>query len=424
MYCAPARTAYPRTRTQKRPPTFQNTETQWWDGSQIYGSSQEVQDRVRSGAGGKLTVTGANLLPADTETGIDITGVNGNWWLGLSIMHTLFTLEHNAICDMLAKSYPKWGDDDLFDVARLVNAALMAKIHTVEWTPAILATPALRIAMRGNWWGLVGEKLYQRLGRISDSEAVSGILGSPADHHGALYALTEEFTSVYRMHPLIPDDYVFRSASDDGVLHECGFREVAGSNSRARQNELSMTDIVYSFATSYPGALSLHNFPKFLQELVKQESGRTVDLAAVDILRDRERGVPRYNKFRELLHKPPVRSFEELAGDPVVAAELRRVYNDRIEDVDLMVGLYAEPKPPGFGFSDTAFRVFILMASRRLKSDRFFTQDFTSAVYTPEGMAWIERNTMSTVLARHYPHLRPFLAQVDNAFAPWPRANA
>ena len=32
--------------------------------------------------------------------------------------------------------------------------------------------------------------------------------------------------------------------------------------------------------------------------------------------------------------------------------------------------------PTGFGFSDTAFRVFILMASRRLKSDRFFTTDW------------------------------------------------
>lgn len=31
-----------------------------------------------------------------------------------------------------------------------------------------------------------------------------------------------------------------------------------------------------------------------------------------------------------------------------------------------MIGLVAEPKPEGFGFSDTAFRIFILMASRRL----------------------------------------------------------
>ena len=31
------------------------------------------------------------------------------------------------------------------------------------------------------------------------------------------------------------------------------------------------------------------------------------------------------------------------------------------------------------------------MASRRLKSDRFFTNDFTPEVYTPEGIDWIAR---------------------------------
>lgn len=86
-----------------------------------------------------------------------------------------------------------------------------------------------------------------------------------------------------------------------------------------------------------------------------------------------------------------------------------------------MVGLYAETPPPGFGFSDTAMRIFILMASRRLKSDRFFTVDYTPETYTPEGMAWIDDNTMSTVLLRHYPQLEPRLNKVENAFAPWPR---
>ena len=51
-----------------------------------------------------------------------------------------------------------------------------------------------------------------------------------------------------------------------------------------------------------------------------------------------------------------------------------------------MVGLYAEPLPKGFGFSDTAFRVFILMASRRLKSDRFFTDDYDAGTYTQAGL--------------------------------------
>ena len=81
--------------------------------------------------------------------------------------------------------------------------------------------------------------------------------------------------------------------------------------------------------------------------------------------------------------------------------------------------MLAEKLPPGFGFSDTAFRIFILMASRRLNSDRFFTTDYTPAVYTKAGMDWINDNTMASVLLRHYPQLRPALGSVPNAFMPW-----
>ena len=49
--------------------------------------------------------------------------------------------EHNAVCDVLHAAYPSWDDDQVFDKARLVVAALIAKIHTVEWTTAILAHP-------------------------------------------------------------------------------------------------------------------------------------------------------------------------------------------------------------------------------------------------------------------------------------------
>ena len=83
-----------------------------------------------------------------------------------------------------------------------------------------------------------------------------------------------------------------------------------------------------------------------------------------------------------------------------------------------MVGLYAEPKPKGFGFSDTAFRVFVLMASRRLEADRFFTDDYRPEVYTPEGIDWVEDNTMRSVLLRHFPELEPALEGVANPFAP------
>jgi Animal haem peroxidase len=173
-----------------------------------------------------------------------------------------------------------------------------------------------------------------------------------------------------------------------------------------------------SFGSAHPGAITLHNFPRFLQEFRPAPGEPVLDLAAVDVLRIRERGVPRYNVFRKLVHRRPVRSFAELTHDPTTAAELERVYGS-VDRLDLMVGLYAEPRPKGFAFSDTAFRVFILMASRRLKSDRFFTTDFRPEVYTRAGLEWIDRTTMASVLLRHHPELASALGGVTNAFTPW-----
>ena len=95
-----------------------------------------------------------------------------------------------------------------------------------------------------------------------------------------------------------------------------------------------------------------------------------VDVGTIDILRDRERGVPRYNEFREslLLKRRP--SFDNLTSDPELAAQLKRVYGNDIDKVDLLIGCLAEERPPGFGFGETAFQLFLLMANRRLMTDR------------------------------------------------------
>jgi hypothetical protein len=402
------------------PRTFVNTETHWWDASQVYGSTPEFQRAIRKPdlGPGKVAVRADGLIDVDPALLGSSGGLDG-WWIGLELLHTAFMREHNAVCDVLHAAYPSWSDDQVFDKARLVIAALIAKIHTVEWTTAILAHPVLQIGMRANWFGIAEERVHRLWGRISDSEVISGIPGSALDHHSAPYAITEEFVAVYRMHPLVPDDFDLRSIARPDVVDRREFLDVAGLRSRGVLERHGVVDLLYSLGTAHPGAVTLHNHPRFLQRF-RRDDGMEIDLAALDILRSRERGVPRYNAFRRLLGLPEARSFDELAKDPTVAAELAAVY-DSIDDVDLTVGLYAEPPPAGFGFSDTAFRIFILMASRRLKSDRFFTTDFTPEVYTPEGMRWIADNDMSTVLLRHYPELAPVLRSVGNAFAPWPR---
>jgi hypothetical protein len=271
--------------------------------------------------------------------------------------------------------------------------------------------------MHVNWSGLSGEDLQDALMILDDSELLGGIVGSHADHHSAPYSLTEEFVAVYRMHPLIPDEVSFHSLATGRLLEKCQLNEIAGQRTPSVAERITMPDLFYSFGTCHPGALRLHNYPRHLQNL-RLDNGEHLDLAAVDIFRDRERGVPRYNQFRRLLHKDAVRSFDELTDNLDWRKQLKAVYGD-IEKIDLMTGLYAEPLPAGFGFSETAFRVFLLMASRRLKSDRFFTDDWRPEMYTEFGLDYIRKNSMLTVLRRHYPHVAPALDGVSNAFHPW-----
>jgi len=208
---------------------------------------------------------------------------------------------------------------------------------------------------------------------------------------------------------------------DNGsIIQQRTLGDVLGKHAREIMMQVSLPDLFYSFGITHPGAITLHNYPRLFQRF-ERDDAPLIDLAAVDILRDRERGVPLYNEFRKLLDLPRIETFEALTDNQEWAQEIRRVYDNDIDRVDLMVGLFAERPPKGFGFSETAFRIFILMATRRLKSDRFFTIDYCPEVYTQTGLDWIDRTTLATILQRHYPKLGRILGQVKNPFAPWPR---
>ena len=421
------------------PATYINEVTHWWDGSQIYGSDQETQDRLRSGVDGKmnmrLTGDGKTLLPLDKH-GVEDTGFVRNWWIGLSMFHTLFTLEHNAICDHLKMCYPHWDDNRLFNVARLINGAVMAKIHTVEWTPAVLPNPGLDAALNANWFGIANNLFHygknrQTLATIKlRSPELGGVVGNELDKHGQPYSLTEEFVEVYRLHSFLPEELHLRElqstveANDDGPVTEkvpLPATRQAGSRKLAEQH--SMAKLFFSFGNQHPGQLVLNNFPRFMQEL-SIPGNPVYDMGAVDILRARERGVPRYNEFRRQLGLNPIRTFDDLTGDAEQVAQIKEVYGDKPEDVeklDLLIGTLAEGhRPSGFGFGETLFQIFILNATRRLQADRFFTDNYNQETYTREGLQWIDGADLKTVLLRHYPELAATgLSNITNAFEPW-----
>jgi Animal haem peroxidase len=115
---------------------------------------------------------------------------------------------------------------------------------------------------------------------------------------------------------------------------------------------------------------------------------------------------------------------------------------DNIEDVDTVVGWLAEyTRPHGFAISETQFHVFILNASRRLFSDRFFTSSFRPEFYTTLGHEWVSNNgpgskqfepglynghkveisPLKRLMLRAMPELSSQLADVRNIFDPWSR---
>ncbi|MBL0110289.1 MAG: hypothetical protein IPP42_05235 [Saprospiraceae bacterium] len=89
----------------------------------------------------------------------------------------MFTLKHNAICDGLIQHHQGWSDDQLFHTASLINAALMAKIHTIEWNSAINPNPAIYKGNHSNWYGLLTMLKHKRTG-VRSHLSISAIQNS------------------------------------------------------------------------------------------------------------------------------------------------------------------------------------------------------------------------------------------------------
>lgn len=334
------------------PQTYLNNATTWWDLSQVYGQSEEFANSRRvDGTSCKIIMDEDNMIPIDPATGTEYAGVNNNWWSGMSLMHNLFTREHNSICEMLDGKYPTMSTDEKFQKARLINMAINAKIHTVEWTPTLLQDEILYIAMNANWDGM---------------PSFPGIVGNKMDTMvaGQTHQFPEEFTSAYRMHPMLPDEIEIKPISSaESGQQTLPLESMAFSNSTDVMKKFGLASMINSFGLGAQGKLTLQNYPKFLTAMkTPNVPGQIspdikIDLAAIEIIRDRERGIPRYNAYRKAIGMDPITKMSDITTDPTHLDLLNEVYEGDIEQVDLLTGQLAEQtRPPGFGFSDTTFR--------------------------------------------------------------------
>ncbi|KAK1316152.1 Alpha-dioxygenase 1 [Acorus calamus] len=187
--------------------------------------------------------------------------------------------------------------------------------------------------------------------------------------------------------------------------------DLIGLKGEKTLTDIGFTGYLVSMGHQASGALEIWNYPKWLSDIISQnpdgsERPDHVDMPALEIYRDRERKVPRYNHFRRSMLMVPISKWEDLTDDAEVIKTLREVYGDNIEKVDLLVGLMAEKKIKGFAISETAFFIFVLMASRRLEADQFFTSDFNEETYTKKGLEWVNTTeSLRDVITRHYPEI-------------------
>lgn len=411
---------------------FLNTRTPWWDGSVIYGNNEEGMRRVRAFKEGKLRIGGDGLLEHD-EKWIPISGDVRNCWAGFSLLQSLFVREHNAVCDMLKEHYPDLDDEKLYRYARLVTSAVIAKIHTIDWTVELLKTDTLLAGMRVNWYGLLGKRFKDLFGHIC-GPVLSGLVGlrRPNDH-GVPYSLTEEFSSVYKMHSLLPDKVILRDITNSTnpnyefplVSQEVPMTEMTGKEGERRMSKIGMEQMLVSMGHQASGAVTLWNYPSWMRNLIPhdingEEVPDPVDMAALEIYRDRERGVARYNEFRRNLLMVPITKWEDLTDDYEVIEALSEVYGEDVEKLDLLVGLQAEKKIKGFAISESAFFIFLLIASRRLEADRFFTTNFNPKTYTEKGLEWVNKTeTLKDVIDRHFPDMTAKWMRCSSAFSVW-----
>lgn len=386
---------------------LRNRVTHWWDASQIYGSSAEEEAAIRL-EDGKIHLDENDELDYDSD-GTPRTGFGDNFWAGLHIFHTLFAREHNYIVDKLSTAYPAMSNNEKYGAARLCISAILAKIHTVEWTPALLDNAVSTFALNVNWYGLkpAASKFFseEELKPIGDTinnfrlpSIMNGQFNTSLTMYNSPFYMSEEFVAVYRMHPFLPDE--IEVGDKTLTLNELSFKDartLVGTN--------TTKTFLEAFAKTKARTLSLRNYPYELYALDIPGRSEKMNLAEIELARDRDRNLPRYNDARRQLLLQPYASLQDLTDNEEDLALLESVYDD-IDQVDFMVGcLVDKERPEGFAFGIVPYHIFVVMASARIFSDRFFQEGFTAEYYTEWGLNYVATESFQSILIRQFPEL-------------------
>ncbi len=364
-------TPAPGTGVPGNPRQYTNEITSFIDGSQVYGSESERAEFLRADANGKLksqNINGEELLPyntggfqnagGDDREDLFIAGdVRANEQIGLTAAHTLFVREHNSIAG---------------DITRRIEAGDAEILKLLEKSGLEESEFIYESARK-----VVGAQIQQ----ITYSEYLPLLIGKN---------LIDDYSGYNpKVDPRISNEFA-------NVSFRLGHSQLSPELQRVNPNGSSDGSIPLAGAFFRPDLVVNDGADSVLVGLTSQEAQAVdnlvvdgvrnflfpagtggFDLAAVNIQRGRDVGLPSYNKARRGLGLQPVTAFLTtdtelgITSDPEVAARFASIY-DSVEDVDFWIGGISED-PVNGGLVGQLFNKVLTDQFTRLRDgDRFF----------------------------------------------------
>lgn len=341
-----------------------NAVTGWLDASMVYGSDAATAASLRL-PDGRMATSDGNNLPI----------VNGMFAAGdiraaenpaLTALQTLFVREHNWQVDRLSAADPSLNGDQLYQMARAIVGAEIARITYAEFLPKLLGEGA--IADYAGYDPTVDANLTHEFSGAAYRWGHSTVSAETDrdDETGALAGPRLELRDAFFM---APADF----ASDGGAD---GFLRHLGTD-RAQAMDARIVDDLRSF-------------------LIDVDVGQ--DLAALNINRGRDMGLETLNGTRAALGLTPYTDFAQITGDAATAEALRQAYAGDVDAIELWTGGLAETLVPGAFIGETFQAIIARQFAALRDGDRLFylNQGFDAAT-----LAAIEETTLSDILRRN-----------------------
>ncbi|UUO09216.1 peroxidase [Blastopirellula sp. J2-11] len=341
-----------------------NSITAFVDGSQVYGSSQEIADGLRTFEGGKLKTSDGDLLPTDEEGNFYAGDIRASENIELTSLQTLFVREHNQWADQIAAQDPSLSDEEIYQQARAIVIAEIQSITFNEFLPALL-----------------GE------GAISDYAGYDPTVNPN---------ITNEFaTAAYRLgHSLLNDDIEFFGNDGRAVAEEVTLAEAFFNPSLVKEHGI---DSLLKYAASSQSQELDNQIVDSVRNFLFGAPGQGgLDLATLNIQRGRDHGLADYNSVREAYGLPRVTSFAEITSDVERQQALEDLYGT-VDNIDLWVGALAEDHVEGSSLGELNQAIIVDQFTRLRDGDRFYYEN----IFSPQDIDRIENTTLSDIIQRN-----------------------